>query len=70
MADKERSESYEADNSILGEVLNDGKGERTEVHETDKETGRTETYEADNSIIGEVLNDGKGERTEVTEEKK
>jgi hypothetical protein len=69
MTDKERSETYEADNSLVGELLNDGKGERTEVHETDTETGRTETFEADNSLAGDLLNDGKGERTEVTEDK-
>lgn len=67
--EKERSETHEADNSLVGELLNDGKGERTEIHETDSETGKTETFEADNTLVGELLNDGKGERTEVTEKK-
>ena len=69
MADKEKTETYEADNSVLGELLSDGKGERTEVSETDTETGHTDTYEADNSVLGELLSDGKGERTEVSEKK-
>lgn len=67
MAEKERSVTYEPDDSIAGEIFNDGKGEVKEIHETDPETGRTETYEPDNSVAGQIFNDGKGELKEITE---
>jgi hypothetical protein len=64
---KVREDVYEADNSVSGILLNDGKGEHTHVIERDTDTGRAETYKADDSVSGILLNDGKGELESVSE---
>lgn len=60
LGDKDTRDTYEADDSILNPG---GKGEHTEVTETDDEGGEN-TYDADDSILNPS---GKGEHTEVTE---
>lgn len=57
--DGKRSYLYEADSSIAGHFLTDGKGKLVELADH-KPTGETKAYEPATGIIGTLLFGGKG----------
>lgn len=57
--DHRSSYLYEYDDSISGQLLNDGKGSCVEVTEHNP-NGTSDSYEADDSLWGQIFGGGKG----------
>lgn len=59
--DGRRSDLYEVDHSVAGQLFFKGKGRHVEVAEHDPK-GTTRAYEPDDSILGQLLFKGKGKK--------
>ena len=59
--DGRRSYQYEADKSLIGHFVNDGKGVLEEVADHHKD-GTTTAFKADNSILGSLFGGSKGRK--------